>query len=108
MGINEGIILTDGLDMEDVKAILLHRKEVVRVEDYVQSLQNIDELLTLLALAVSGNKKAIQYLIDNAIDDFNNLVADRNKEDLSNHVEAVLNNKYPDEEEEDENITESN
>lgn len=98
MGINEGMISTNGLDIEDVKAILLHRREVVNIEEYLTARDANFELIALCALAVNGDKKAIQYFNDSAEVNFKESIYDDMKEDVLIFVKNFLDNKYPDEE----------
>lgn len=102
MGINESIVLTSGLDIEDVKAILLYRGEIVSIEVHNEFVVKYGEYLAICALASVGNEKARRYLVDKSVDNFHEAIFGDTQDIVLNHSQALLDSFYPDDEKIDE------
>lgn len=96
MGLNNNIVLTDGLEIEDYKAILLERGDVIPIERYMELNRKFDEYLTLCALSATGDERAKKYLEDDAVNNFSDLVDSKLKDSLVKRVKGILANMYPD------------
>jgi|GEM_PF-5349852 len=95
MGLHNNIILTDGLELDDYKTILLKRGDVVSIEKYMELNQKFDEYLTLCALSATGDIKAKKYLEDDSVNNFSELVDTRAKDLIVKKVKSILDNLYP-------------
>ncbi len=96
MAITNNIILADGLELEDYKAILIKRGDVIPLERYMELNRKFDEYLTLCALSATGDTRAKKYLEDDAVNTFSNLVDSKAKDLLVKRVKGILENMYPD------------
>lgn len=105
MSVNESVILTNGLDIEDVKAILIHRREVASIEVHYELLRKYGEYLAICALASKGNKKARRYLVDKSIYNFHEAILEDTRESVLEHSLALLDSFYPDDEQENDPIS---
>ncbi|ADG92282.1 hypothetical protein Arnit_0617 [Arcobacter nitrofigilis DSM 7299] len=104
----KNIIFTNNLDIEDIKVILIQRKEVVPSDEYSHILNSYGEIITLCAMAAKGNLKAIKHFKENAIDDFYSIIPEFKQEEVLSHVRRILDLKYPDKELKNADKTESN
>jgi hypothetical protein len=84
------LIDTRGLDLEDIKAVLIANDEVVDSINYSALLMDYSILLAICCKAQDGNSEAIEYLKKDVIKRFKDFVSDNHKEEILKRANQFL------------------
>lgn len=97
------IIDTRGLDISDIKSVLIQSEEVVDHKEFCDLLKDHANLLTICFLANQGNEKANKFIETRTTDLFNTFVPDNWKDEYIELNQKTLELFDTKEEQENEN-----